>query len=116
MVTVLRRCRFVAAFVNDDGGADARSRVYVLDRSARGQFQPLITDVAAGFHGAFGGHTLFLRTTWDAPNRRELAIRLGKQADFTVLSADILKIPESEIPKTACRMTIIGGEVVYRAP
>jgi predicted amidohydrolase YtcJ len=40
-------------------------------------------------------------------------IEPGKLADFTVLSADIMKIPVPQIPKTRCRMTIIGGEVVY---
>jgi predicted amidohydrolase YtcJ len=41
------------------------------------------------------------------------SIEVGKLADFTVLSADIMKIPEPEILKTRCLMTIIGGEVVY---
>lgn len=41
------------------------------------------------------------------------AIEVGKLADFTVLSADIMKIPEAEILKTRCVMTVIGGEVVY---
>lgn len=41
------------------------------------------------------------------------SIEVGKLADFTVLSADIMKIPEAEIPKTRCLMTIIGGEIVY---
>ena len=40
-------------------------------------------------------------------------IEVGKLADFTVLSADIMKIPEMEILKTHCVMTIIGGEVAY---
>ncbi len=43
------------------------------------------------------------------------SIEVGKLADFTVLSADIMKIPEAEILKTRCFMTIIGGEVVYQA-
>ncbi len=43
------------------------------------------------------------------------SIELGKLADFTVLSADIMKIPEPEILKTRCVMTVIGGEVVYEA-
>ena len=34
---------------------------------------------------------------------------------MTVLSADIMKIPAEQIPKTRCLMTIIGGEVVYDA-
>lgn len=41
------------------------------------------------------------------------SIEPGKLADLTVLSADIMKIPEPEILKTECLMTIIGGEVVY---
>lgn len=43
------------------------------------------------------------------------SIEVGKLADFTILSADIMKIPEMEILKTRCLMTVIGGEVVYEA-
>jgi predicted amidohydrolase YtcJ len=43
------------------------------------------------------------------------SIEVGKLADLTVLSSDIMKIPESEIPKTRCLMTVIGGEVVFDA-
>jgi predicted amidohydrolase YtcJ len=42
-------------------------------------------------------------------------VERGKAADFTVLSRDIMKIPESEIPKTRCLMTVIGGEIVHDA-
>jgi hypothetical protein len=41
------------------------------------------------------------------------SIEAGKLADLTVLSADIMRIPEPEILKTRCVMTVIGGEVVY---
>jgi predicted amidohydrolase YtcJ len=41
------------------------------------------------------------------------SIEIGKLADFTILSADIMKIPEAEILKTHCLMTVIGGEIVY---
>ena len=40
-------------------------------------------------------------------------IEVGKLADLTVLSADIMKIPEAEILQTKCAMTVIGGEVVF---
>jgi predicted amidohydrolase YtcJ len=40
-------------------------------------------------------------------------IEAGKLADLTILSADIMKIPEAEILKTRCVMTVINGEVVY---
>ena len=43
------------------------------------------------------------------------SIETGKLADFTILSADIMKIPEMEILKTRCMMTVIGGEIVYEA-
>lgn len=43
-------------------------------------------------------------------------IEVGKRADFTVLSADIMRIPEPEILTTSCLMTIVGGEVIYAAP
>lgn len=41
------------------------------------------------------------------------SIEVGKLADFTILSADIMKIPEAEILKTRNVMTVIGGEIVY---
>src|SRR5436190_641546 len=43
------------------------------------------------------------------------SIEVGKLADFTVLSADIMQIPEMDILKTHCVMTVIGGEIVYEA-
>ncbi|HEX8139091.1 MAG TPA: amidohydrolase [Pyrinomonadaceae bacterium] len=42
------------------------------------------------------------------------SIEVGKLADLTVLSADIMKIPAPEILKTRCLMTVIGGEIVYQ--
>ncbi len=43
------------------------------------------------------------------------SIEVGKLADLTILSADIMTIPDNEILKTRCLMTVIGGEVVYEA-
>jgi Predicted metal-dependent hydrolase with the TIM-barrel fold len=43
------------------------------------------------------------------------SIEVGKLADFTVLSADIMKISEMDILRTRCVMTVIGGEIVYEA-
>jgi predicted amidohydrolase YtcJ len=43
------------------------------------------------------------------------SIEKGKLADFTVLSNDIMKIPEPEILKTRAEMTVIGGEIVYES-
>ena len=41
------------------------------------------------------------------------SIEPGKLADFTVLSNDIMTIPEPDILKTRCVMTIIGGEIEF---
>jgi len=38
----------------------------------------------------------------------------GKLADVTVLSRDIMTIPEDEIPGTEVLYTIVGGKVMYR--
>ncbi len=43
------------------------------------------------------------------------SIVVGKLADFSVFSADIMTIPEPEILKASCVMTIVGGEIVYQA-
>ncbi|NBC22004.1 MAG: amidohydrolase family protein [Gammaproteobacteria bacterium] len=41
------------------------------------------------------------------------SITPGKLADITVLSQDILTIPEAEIPETQVDMTFVGGELAY---
>lgn len=42
------------------------------------------------------------------------SIEVGKLADFSVFSADLMQVPEAEILTTRAVMTIIGGEVVHR--
>jgi len=42
------------------------------------------------------------------------SLKPGKYADITVLSKDILKIPEDEIPTTKVVYTIVGGKVQYQ--
>ncbi|TLZ13571.1 MAG: amidohydrolase, partial [Gammaproteobacteria bacterium] len=44
------------------------------------------------------------------------SIEVGKIADFTVLSDDIMSIPEADILRARVVMTVIGGEVVYTEP
>jgi predicted amidohydrolase YtcJ len=62
---------------------------------------------------------LKMLTSWPAYAAFEENLRgtieVGKLADLTVLSADIMTIPELDILKTHCLMTVIGGEVVYQA-
>jgi predicted amidohydrolase YtcJ len=40
----------------------------------------------------------------------------GKLADVTVLSADIMRVPEEEIPTARADYTIVGGRVAYERP
>ena len=42
------------------------------------------------------------------------SLRAGKLADITILSKDIMKIPEGEIPTTRVVYTIVGGKVMYQ--
>ena len=42
------------------------------------------------------------------------SLKPGKYADITVLSKDILKIPEDEIPTAKVVYTIVGGKVAYK--
>jgi predicted amidohydrolase YtcJ len=56
--------------------------------------------------------------TWNAAYAaKEEALKgslaVGKLADITVLSKDILTIPDAEIPKTTVIRTIVGGKTVY---
>jgi predicted amidohydrolase YtcJ len=44
------------------------------------------------------------------------SIEVGKAADFSVFSADLMTIPESEILKAHVTRTFIAGEQVYSAP
>ncbi len=41
------------------------------------------------------------------------SIAVGKLADITVLSKDIMTVPEDEIPSTVAVYTIVGGKVAY---
>ena len=41
------------------------------------------------------------------------SIEVGKQADLTILTQDIMTIPEAEILKTRCVLTVINGEIAF---
>lgn len=44
------------------------------------------------------------------------SLAVGKLADITVLSKNILTVPEDEIPATDVVYTIVGGKVLHRKP
>jgi hypothetical protein len=75
---------------------------------------------AEGWHpeeAATHEQALKMFTIWPAfaafEERLRGSIEAGKLADFTILSGDIMKMPEAEILKTRAVMTVIGGEIVY---
>ncbi|MEO5717389.1 MAG: amidohydrolase [Chthoniobacterales bacterium] len=58
-------------------------------------------------------------TAWPAyaafQEKEKGSIEAGKLADLTILSDDIMKIPEAEILRTRCLMTVVGGEIAFDA-
>jgi len=44
------------------------------------------------------------------------SIELGKRADFTIFSADIMTIPEADILNVTPWMTVVDGQVAYEHP
>jgi hypothetical protein len=62
---------------------------------------------------------LAMLTRWPAyaafQENEKGSIATGKLADLTILSDDIMKIPEPDILRTHCLMTVIGGEIAYDA-
>jgi predicted amidohydrolase YtcJ len=42
------------------------------------------------------------------------SLTVGKLADITILSSDIMTVPDDEIPKTTVVMTIVGGRILYQ--
>lgn len=42
------------------------------------------------------------------------SLEVGKLADITILSKDIMTIPEDDIPSTKIEYTIMGGVIKYQ--
>jgi len=40
-------------------------------------------------------------------------LEAGKLADLAVLSQDIFKVPDADLPKTESVLTIVGGKIAY---
>jgi len=59
-------------------------------------------------------------TIWAAKScfeeKEKGSIEIGKYADFVLTDKDLMKIPESEIPKVKVLKTYIGGVNVYETP
>jgi predicted amidohydrolase YtcJ len=46
-------------------------------------------------------------------DRERGSLTVGKQADFVVLSRDILSVAPEQIPGTVAEIVVVGGELVH---
>ncbi len=76
---------------------------------------PYGTEESVDIHAALRSYTIW--------NARQLfmedkigSIEVGKYADIAVWDKDIYSIPVEEIKEIECQMTLVAGEIVYRAP
>jgi hypothetical protein len=46
--------------------------------------------------------------------RKKGTLEVGKFADFTILSEDLLKVEPNQIKNVSVVMTVVNGKVVYR--
>ena len=97
--------------------ACAGQRVNIFNASSR-----LTASSGEGWHpeeAATREQALKMFTIWPAfaafEEKLRGSIEVGKLADFTVFSADIMKIPDAELLRTRCVMTVIGGEIVFES-
>ncbi len=68
LVTVLR------------GSAALKTELYAQDLATGTPLRPIVNDLDAVFTGTIGGDTLFLKTNWNAPNSRVMAVDLRDPA------------------------------------
>ena len=70
-------------------------------------------------HAMTRAEALKALTSWPAyaafEEKDRGSLEVGKLADLTVLSADVMQIAEAEIPKVRCLATVVGGEIVYQS-
>ncbi|MBP6875660.1 MAG: S9 family peptidase [Candidatus Eisenbacteria bacterium] len=70
--------RYLLIQVNE-GSSGKKDELYFVDLTqAEGKIQPIVTDIEANFVGQIGGDRLYLRTNWNAPHWRILAVDLAR--------------------------------------
>ncbi|MEO5616431.1 MAG: prolyl oligopeptidase family serine peptidase [Candidatus Eisenbacteria bacterium] len=62
------------------GSAGDQVELHAKDLRLDHPVKAIVTDLRARFDGKFGGDTLFIRTNWNAPNHRIMAIDLTRPA------------------------------------
>jgi prolyl oligopeptidase len=62
------------------GSAALKTELYAQDLAKGSPLRPIVNDLDAVFTGTIGGDTLFLKTNWNAPNSRVMAVDLRDPA------------------------------------
>jgi prolyl oligopeptidase len=62
------------------GSAALKTELYAQDLAKGTPLRPIVNDLDAVFTGTIGGDTLFLKTNWNAPNSRVMAVDLRDPA------------------------------------
>ncbi len=90
------------------GSAARKSEIYFQDLSTDGELQTVVNNIEARFDGKIGGRTLFMHTTWKAPNGRIMAVDLENPARGNWKEI----IPETRAALTG--FTPAGGRLMVR--
>ena len=93
------RVEFYAAVARKDIKGFSNADWYPSEKLTRSEALALFTSAPA--YGAFA-------------EKQAGTIAVGKNADFTIFSKDIMTIPEAEILTVETVMTIVDGEIVYK--
>ncbi len=76
---------------------------------------PFGTEESIDVHNALRSYTVWNARQLFMENRIG-SIELGKLADIAVWDRDLYTIPTSKIKDMKCRMTMLGGRIVYQSP
>ena len=87
------------------GSAALKTELYAQDLAKGTPLRPIVNDLDAVFTGTIGGDTLFLKTNWNAPNSRVMAVDLRDPARERWREV----VPEGKSVISA--LTIAGGQL-----
>jgi prolyl oligopeptidase len=62
------------------GSAATKQELYVADLEMNSGLLPIVNDIDATFDATIAGRTLYLRTNWNAPKQRLMAVELDRPA------------------------------------
>ncbi len=115
--------RIVESGINVGGGSDATVShgmnpwysLYFMTTGKNVRGDPIDADQAISRLDALRLYTI--GSAWFSHDENDLGtIEVGKRADFAVLSADYLTVPEDEILDIHSILTVLGGKVVHSVP